>query len=149
MSEDSLKSLLKIPERRNAYPIEARSNSEPKFEEEVEYQAFAYGRVGRKAEIMLEFRKANGYRLCIPYIDLKEIETSNPTKGFVISTLKRKITIEGSNLERCYRFLQQNRIAELMEIDRPAAMTADKADAIISSLKIENPRTSQGNIKIE
>ena len=73
--------------------------------------------LARRAEIMLEFHKADSYRLTIPYIDIKEIETSYPANGSTVKTAARKITIEGANLEGYYRYLKQNRVAELKEAD--------------------------------
>ncbi len=93
--------------------------------------------VGTKAELMLEFHRADGYRLAIPYIDIKEIETQDPAKGFQIRTAARKFTLEGANLERCYRYLKQNRIAELKEASRPTAMAAIADEAVITSLRIQ------------
>lgn len=106
-------------------------------EEEADYQAFGYGRVGRRPEIMIEFQKANGYRLALQYIDVKEIETHDPDKGFVIHAPRRKITVEGDGLLNCYRYLRQNRIAELVECDRPTAMAASAGDPIITCLRIQ------------
>lgn len=131
MSETSLKAFTaQSTAKRFALP-------EPKFEEEAEYQAFAFGRVGRRPEIMIEFHKADGFRLNVQYIDIKEIETTNPDKGFSIRTPMHKFIIEGANLDRCYRYLQQNRIAELKEIDRPTAMSTTTDEAIITSLRIQ------------
>lgn len=121
---------------RRAAPIE------PRLEEEAEYQAFAYGRVCRKPELMIEFRKADGSRLALPYIELREIETSDPEAGFRLLIAQRKITVEGSRLEACYRFLKQNRIAELIEADRPTAMSAGDHEPIITSLRVQKARES-------
>ncbi|MGE3979220.1 MAG: hypothetical protein AB7F94_16795, partial [Nitrospira sp.] len=48
-----------------------------------------------------------------------------------------KIVIEGEHLEKCYGYLRQNRVAELVEADRPTAMAATQKEPIITSLRIQ------------
>ena len=131
MSETSLKAFAAQSGVRRASAVE------PKLEEEAEYQAFGFGRVGRGPEIMVEFRKADGYRLALQYIDLKELESHDPDKGFVIHAGRRKITVEGSGLASCYRYLRQNRVAELIEADRPTAMAVSSSEPVITSIRIQ------------
>lgn len=130
MSETSIKAFAQ------QHSVRRQPISQPQFEEEVEYQAVSYGIVGRRPEIMLEFHRADGFRKAIAYIDIKEIDTSDPAKGFLIITPARKISVVGVNLERCYRYLKQNRIAELREADRPTAMAAPADEAIITELRL-------------
>ncbi len=86
---------------------------------------------------MLDLVRADGYHLAISYIDIKEIDSSNPDNGFTLYTPRRKISIEGTNLRKCYDYLRQNRVAELRQADRPTAMAAGHDEAVIHQLLIK------------
>lgn len=111
-------------------------SGEPKLEEEAEYQAFSFGRVGPRPQIMLEICKADGYRLALPYIDLKKITTMNPDRGFELHFSDQKILVEGQNLKDCYRYIKQNRLDSMLEAERANAMAVAQQEAVISTLRI-------------
>ncbi len=113
-------------------------SSEPRLEEEAEYQAFAFGRVGPRALIMLEICKSDGYRLVLPYIDLKRISTMNPDLGFELHYPDQKIVVEGRNLKECYRYIKQNRLDSMVEAERTGVMAGVQQAPIINSIRIAN-----------
>ena len=113
-------------------------SSEPKLEEEAEYQAFAFGRVGPKALIMLEIWKSDGYRLVLPYIDLKRISTMNPDAGFELHFPDHKVLVEGRNLKECYRYIKQNRLDSMVEAERTSTMSVVPNEAVINAIRIAN-----------
>lgn len=132
MTEGSLRSMVERGIDRKIRSVE------PKLEEEAEYQAFSFGRVGPKPQIMLEICKADGYRLALPYIDLKKITTMNPDMGFELHYLDQKVVVEGHNLMACYRYIKQNRLDSMLEAERSSAMAVVHQEAVISSVKIAN-----------
>lgn len=119
-------------------------SGEPKLEEEAEYQAFSFGRVGPRPQIMLEICKSDGYRLVLPYIDLKKITTMNPDNGFELHYSDQKVVVEGRNLKECYRYIKQNRLDSMLEAERSSAMAVVQQEAVISSLKIANAASKKG-----
>jgi hypothetical protein len=130
MSESSLASLVG---KSHATKLSPRT-AEQAIDEE--YQAFTFGRVGRRAQQRIEFRKADGYRIVLPYIDLKSIEANDPDRKFELSFLGRKITIEGNNLQHCYHYLRVDRVLEIQEACRTTVMTLSGDDTVVTRIHI-------------
>lgn len=126
MSESSLAAMVGTARRSEAQA--------PKVSVE-DYQAFSFGRVGRSTQHRIEFRKADGYRLVLPYIDLKAIETRDPESGFRLHFIAREVEIEGSGLLKCYQLLRDERVAEIIEASRAVALALGEAEGIASSMK--------------
>ena len=118
MIGDSLKERL----REESAPRQFASDLRPTEEVEI-YQGFSYGRVGTRPQLMLCFIKCDGHHLAMPYSDLRSISTSDPNKGFVLEFDNKEILIEGTSLFTCFRYLRDQRLSELVEIDRACAMT--------------------------
>ncbi len=125
MSETSLRSILNTPPAKKDYGAVIRSEEEP------EYRAFAFGRVSIRPQLMIEFSKADGFHLILPYMDIKSISTPDPSKGFILEFSGRKITIEGNNLTNCFRYMRENRVAILVEADRVSAMQEAETEPVI------------------
>ena len=118
MTGDSLKDRLREETAARKFAADVRPT------EEVEiYQGFSYGRVGTRPQLMLCFIKCDGHHLAMPYCDLRSISTSDPNKGFVLEFDNKEILIEGTSLFTCFRYLRDQRLSELVEIDRACAMT--------------------------
>lgn len=130
MSEGSLRSLVGQTSARKVLHLE------PKREEDVEYEAFSFGRVGQRPQIMLEICKSDGFRLTIPYIDLKSISTMNPDLGFELKFGEQRVLIEGRNLIHCYRYIKQNRLESIVELGREGAMNLAETDPVVCGIKL-------------
>ncbi len=112
MSETSLADLVgTVSQRRPA----ARP---AKFDDEPEYRAFTFGRVGARSQPRFEICKCDGYQLMLAYVDLKTVETMNAANGFVLGFLGFKVAIQGQNLLPCYRYLFTERIDAIVEASR-------------------------------
>ena len=102
-----------------------------------EYEAFSFGRVGRRAQPMIEFQKADGYRLVLAYVDLRSISTTDPNRGFSLEFADRTINVSGNELGRCYEYLRQNRVSQMRELPNLDRFTTNP---IIDSLSINHRR---------
>jgi hypothetical protein len=51
-----------------------------------------------------------------------------------------EIVIEGTHLEVCFRYLRDHRQSELVEADRPAAMSAAPNAPVVQKILIRKPR---------
>ncbi len=136
MSEGNLRSLVGQTAVRKIHQIE------PKLEEEVEYQAFSFGRVGPRPQIMLEICKSDGFRLTFPYIDLKRIKTMNPDLGFELKFGEQLVLIEGRNLLLCYRYIKQNRLESIVEMGREGAMSVTEIAPVVSGIRLSIAKKS-------
>lgn len=134
MSEGNLRSLVGQSAVRKIHQIE------PKLEEEVEYQAFSFGRVGPRPQIMLEICKSDGFHLVLPYIDLKAISTMNPDLGFELKFGEQRVLIEGRNLLLCYRYIKQNRLESIVELGREGTMSVAEKDPVVSGIKLSTSK---------
>lgn len=128
MSESSLASLVGTSPRRGR----ADSIAEPE-----EYQAFSFGRVGARAQLRIEFRKADGYRLVLPYVDLKSIETVDPQYGFRLQFVEKQINIEGQNLGSCYDYIKNDRLLDVIEASTTLLMTLPANSPVVTSVVVK------------
>ncbi|MDA7980159.1 MAG: hypothetical protein MPJ50_15440 [Pirellulales bacterium] len=137
MSEPSLKNWAKV---------QAPSRSATQQDgDERDYQAFSFGRVSSRLQPMIEFVKADGYRLTLSYMDLKSIATNDPSFGFELSFVHQTICIEGRHLETCYRYLQRNRVESVQEVNRAQAMEGDNEQGMVTNMKIKQNGRSQAD----
>lgn len=134
MSESSLKAW--ASDHSHARPITKPASST----EDSEYQAFSFGRVGTRHQLMVEFVKADGYRLTLPYIDLKQIVTNNPQQGFELFFVTKTIRIEGDQLEDCYRYFKRNRVEYICEVTRAQAFSNEQPGGIVTQIMLSKPR---------
>lgn len=118
-------------------PQTRRFTEEIRPAEETEiFQSFSFGRTGLRPQLMLSFVKSDGHYLVLPYADLRAITSSNPAKGYQLDYSGREIVVEGTNLEVCFRYLRDHRLSELVEADRPAAMSAAADTPVVTRLLI-------------
>lgn len=103
-----------------------------------ELEDLPYGKLGMGAQLMLTFRKLDGYQTAIPYLRLKSIDTHNIESELTIFFDDRVVKIHGSNLEKVFYFLTFQRYARLHEQDRVSAMNQAKDEAVITKLDIKN-----------
>lgn len=111
----------------------------PAEETEI-YQSFSFGRTGLRPQLMLSFVKSDGHYLVLPYADLRAITSVNPAKGFQLEYSGREVVIEGTNLEICFRYLRDHRLSELVEADRPSAMSAPPDAPVVEKILARKPR---------
>lgn len=135
MNGNSLKDMLREEGASKRFSEEVRPS-----EESETYQAFSFGRVGIRPQLMLCVVKCDGHHLVLPYIDLHAISTSNPDKGFLLEFSRREILIEGTSLLICFRYLRDHRLAELTEIDRPSAMSQPDETPVVQKITIRKPK---------
>jgi hypothetical protein len=139
MSDNTLKELLKTHA-----PRTRDSGAVVRVEEDVDYKAFAFGRVSLRPQLMIEFCKADGYHLVLPYADLRLISSPDPDQEFALEFTGRKVAISGLNLSSCFRYLRENRVAILMEAEPAVVMDQSDDEPVIARIvitKVEKPPT--------
>ena len=129
MSEHSLKELV------NRNPARVASRTEPKREEEAEYQSFTYGRIGAKPQLMVEFFHMDGFSEIYPYIDIKRIARPDPERCFEVELNHGKFVVEGQNLSTVIRYLKQHRVDTLKPSPRASAFTELVIEPLINQIR--------------
>jgi hypothetical protein len=122
-SASSLNSLLQR-QNRGALPG-TRHAPELASTKDEEYQAYAKGRVGNKAQLTLIFRKADGSVRAFTYTHLFSIVAQDSATGFEVTFSRERITIKGHNLAELFRFLCEHRVSEIAEADRSEALSTN------------------------
>jgi hypothetical protein len=118
----------------------------PKAEEKVskpdekEYEAFSFGRVGIRPQLMLAFRKSNGEVRVRPYAILQGIDTDNEHAWFALDFPGLRVQIRGRNLSVLFRYLWLHRVVEVTEADTSSNFLADDAMCVIESLSFLEAR---------
>ncbi len=135
MPEHSLQAILGVASRR---PLVASSQ----HDEDPEYQAFSYGRVGTRAVAMLCCIKSDGYHLALPYMELRSVMSANPTDGFEMEFSTQRIIIEGRNLTVPFRYIRENRLSEIVEASRASILVLPASEAVVTSLRISKSSSS-------
>lgn len=110
----------------------ARSSVSPSLDDTEEYQAFSYGRIGNRPQLMIVFRKADGYCEGYPYSLLSKISSINPDQGFVIEFGSRTISVSGNNLERLFRLICDSKATELIESRSNSVFLQSEKDPILT-----------------
>ena len=137
MSVHSLKELL----REESAPRSFAEDVRPAEETEI-YQAFSFGRVGLRPQLMLCFIKCDGLHLALPYADLRSISTSDPSKGFQLEFSGREILIEGTNLDVCFRYLRDHRLSELTEASPATVLELPQDEPTVQKILIRKPKAA-------
>lgn len=104
--------------------------------EACEYEAFAHGRVGNRAQLMVVFRKASGEVVALSYLTLIEVRSANPEKGCTLDFGSQKIVIVGERLENLFRYLVAHKAAEILEADRTMAFQGEASAPVVTSIQI-------------
>lgn len=127
----SLREMLRDESQTRRFAEEVRAAEETEI-----YQSFSFGRTGTRPQLMLSYVKSDGHHLVLPYADLRAIISSNPLKGWQVDYSGREIIVEGTNLEVCFRYLRDHRLSELVEADRPTAMSAEADTPVVTKILI-------------
>ncbi len=133
----SLQSLLRREYR--APPIPPAEKPVQTVEKESEYEAFSYGRVGIRPQLMLGFRKCNGAVMVRPYAMLDAISTDEENSGFTIDFPKVSVIIQGRNLSKLFRFVCLHRVAEIIEADVATQFTESEENCVVESIDFRKP----------
>ena len=104
-------------------------------------QSVQYGRVGLKPQLMIAFVKLDGYVEALQYITLRRIR-SHSWQSITLDFLDQSVLIEGVNLERLFRYLQQNRVVEIAEVAKHAVMQAPADETLVYRLEIKRASSS-------
>ena len=139
MSGNSLKDMLREEGAAKRFTDELRPGDDTEI-----VQGFSFGRVGQRPQLMLCLIKCDGHHLVLPYADLRCITTSDPDKGFLLEFVGREILIEGSSLMMCFRYLRDQRLAELVEINRPSVMAQPEDVPVVQKMTIRKPKGTNG-----
>ncbi|GAB5440116.1 MAG: hypothetical protein Fues2KO_04650 [Fuerstiella sp.] len=100
-----------------------------------DYQAFSHGRIGRRPQMMIAFRRCNGETLVFPYASLLSIVSADPDTGFKLRFVEAQITITGQHLTRLFHTICEHRVLDIVEADRTAQLLATE-DTIVQRLEI-------------
>ena len=103
-------------------------------DEAVEYSAFPAGRVGRRPQMMVCFRKCNGEVEVFAYSMLSRVRSENPDDGFTLCFGNDEVTVRGTHLMRVFHYLCEHRAVEIIEADR-AAILAMNGDAVVEAIE--------------
>ncbi len=134
MSENSVRNLLGNAPRR----------IQPVAPLEEEYQAFGSGRIGTRSQIMVAFRRSDGYVEALPYASVNRLYSSDVDRVIYIDFGDRLVLIEGSHLSLLFRYLTDNRCSEVVEIDERTAMRQHPNDPIVSRIVISSAKQAAG-----
>lgn len=107
-----------------------------------EYTAFARGRIGRRPQMMLAFRKCSGETLAVAYSLLTRIRSDDPDRGFAMTFGETEVKIEGEKLTQLFHYVCEHRALEIVEADRTIIMAAEVAPVVS---KIQLSRVSQNS----
>ncbi len=111
-----------VPEKNSSQPAES------------EYEAFSYGRVGIRPQLMLSFRKANGLVKVRPYALLQGLDSDDENSAFALSFPGLVVTVQGRNLSRLFVFICLHRVAEINEADTAMQFTESESNCVVASL---------------
>jgi hypothetical protein len=131
MADQSLQTILGVAPRR---PLVNPSQ----VDEDTEYQAFSYGRVGTRAAAMICFIKSDGFHLALPYMELRSVTTANPADGFEMEFSTQRIIVEGRSLVVPFRYVRENRLVEIVEASRASILVLPASEAVVTSLRMAN-----------
>ncbi len=137
MADNSVRSMLGTAPRR----------IQPVTTSDEEYQAFGAGRIGTKTQIMVAFRRSDGYVEALPYASLNRIYSSDTERVINLDFGDRHVLIEGSHLALMFRYLTDNRCSEVVQVDERTAMRQNLDDPIVSRIVITSARQRQDNHK--
>lgn len=107
---------------------------------EQEYEAYSFGRIGIRPQLMLALRKANGQVRIRPYAMLQGIDTDNEHVGFTLDFSGWRVQVRGRNLERLFRYLWLQRVLEIIEVDTSSSFLEDDRACVIESLSFGESR---------
>jgi hypothetical protein len=119
----------------NAVVIESKFSRRASSEDDAEYQAFSFGRVGIKPQLTLLIRKASGAVEVFPYADFCGISSSDENLGFTLRFATRTVLIEGQRLGKLFQYICNFRTAEIMEADERTAAIAEPDKPIVWRVK--------------
>jgi hypothetical protein len=136
MAENSVRSLLGTAPRR---PHTGATSDE-------EYQAFGSGRIGTKTQIMVVFRRSDGFVEALPYASLNRIYSSDVERVIYLDFGDRVVLIEGNHLGMIFRYLVSNRCSEVVEIDERAAMRQNADDPVVARIVITCAKQAAGRV---
>jgi len=129
----SMRELLERPPR-SALPSAPASAG--RISEEEEYVAFANGRLGTRAQLMIVFQKADGSLKAFSYTHLCGVESDNPSTGFtVIFTSAKKVLVRGRNLQRLFQLLCLHKVAEVVEASRHEQLQSNPDLLLVESIQ--------------
>jgi hypothetical protein len=114
------------------------TDSRDKTVDETEYEAFSHGRIGRRPQMMIVFRKCSGEVVAYPYSMLSRIRSEDVDRGFTLSFAGTDIIIEGRQLARLFNYVCEHRAAEIIELDRAEAM-AESAECVVTRVTVSKP----------
>ncbi|TWT35221.1 hypothetical protein KOR34_01090 [Posidoniimonas corsicana] len=114
-----------MPDSRTSIESLLASNGEPRQEaaataptgdhSDVDYRAFSYGRIGRRAQMMVAFVKGSGQTEAYPYSMLSRLAAENPERGCRLWFGPVVVTVEGEGLEKLCQYLREHRVLEVNE----------------------------------
>jgi hypothetical protein len=108
----------------------------PLDDAELEYQAFASGRIGTRPQICVTFEKINGVSITLSYAHLYSISSECPNAGFMAEFSDHKVIVAGRNLEKLYRYLGDHQARHILQtLDSQSMQLADD-QPVVEDLKI-------------
>ncbi len=102
---------------------------------ESDYVAFGHGRVGRRPQMMIAFRRCSGEIEVFPYSMLRKIQTEDPDRGFHLSFGETEVLVRGRGLIQLFRYVCEHRAVEMVEADR--ASTLGDMECLITEIRSE------------
>lgn len=130
MTDSSLKLAINMHTKRVNQPVTTPNDEE-------EYQAFHFGRVGMKAQFTIGFRKSDGFSEGFAYADFRGWSTSDPNTSFDLMFVTRRVTVEGRKLARVLELIRQHRLTDLTEARHSEAMIVPDDEPIVFKLKLQ------------
>lgn len=93
--------------------------------DDIEYKAFSFGRVGNRTLSMVTFKTSDGAIEAFCYADLRRISSSEPSRQLILRFIDQIVVVSGQNLEPLLRYIKAWRCDEIVESRRITESLAD------------------------
>jgi hypothetical protein len=111
-------------------------NVEAQRDDDSEYKAFTFGRVGPRPQMTLILGFAGGHGRGFPYAQMLGIEFDDEDAGFRLEFPGQIVEIRGRNLKRLLRYVCDHRAARVEESTPQQSLAATNAAEIVDSIVV-------------
>jgi hypothetical protein len=115
---------------------ELAQNVEASRDDDSEYKAFTFGRVGPRPQMTLILGFAGGHGRGFPYAQMLGIEFDDEDAGFRLEFPGQVIEIRGRNLKRLLRYVCDHRAARIEESTLQQSLVASDTAEIVDSIVV-------------
>jgi hypothetical protein len=110
-------------------------------DDETDYTAFSFGRVGNRPQMTLVFRMNSGEVIGFPYAHITGIRADDCERSFTIDFGTATVTVVGNGLGRLFRYVCEHRVLEIVELDRRTVLSRDAVECLVDSIRVTRRST--------